>query len=304
MYSSKRMHIYSQNIDGFSYAAAPCIASLSEDKILVLYTSRSHDNKSHVFQMVMRLSENGAEIIKLFYSPVLLPGPLGSFDEYGAMASCLLNNNDRYWLYYTGWNLGTSVPFRLSIGLAEKADTDFYYSKLYEGPVMDRSIEDPYLVCSPCVCRTVECFHMWYVSGLKWIHDANGAKHFYHIRYARSKDGLSWLDRGRICIDFQNEHEYALSRPCVIHKNGNYLMWYSFRASPSSETYRIGFAVSKDGMNWERRDNEMDFDVSAEGWDSEMVCYPWVFEYQEKLWMLYNGSGYGKTGFGIARLEM
>ena len=34
-----------------------------------------------------------------------------------------------------------------------------------------------------------------------------------------------------------------------------------------------------------------------------MVCYPYVFEYNDKLYMLYNGNGYGKTGIGLAVLE-
>ena len=43
--------------------------------------------------------------------------------------------------------------------------------------------------------------------------------------------------------------------------------------------------------------------MSAEGWDSEMICYPYVFEHRGRFFMLYNGNGYGKTGFGVAVLE-
>ena len=35
---------------------------------------------------------------------------------------------------------------------------------------------------------------------------------------------------------------------------------------------------------------------------SKMVCYPCVFSCNDKWYMLFNGNGYGKTGFGIARL--
>jgi hypothetical protein len=44
------------------------------------------------------------------------------------------------------------------------------------------------------------------------------------------------------------------------------------------------------------------FDVSEEGWDSEMMCYPYVFDHKGERYMLYNGNGYGKSGFGIAKL--
>jgi len=43
--------------------------------------------------------------------------------------------------------------------------------------------------------------------------------------------------------------------------------------------------------------------VSESGWDSESVEYPNVFDYRGAKYMLYNGNGYGRTGFGIAVLE-
>ena len=49
--------------------------------------------------------------------------------------------------------------------------------------------------------------------------------------------------------------------------------------------------------------NAVGIDVSKNGWDSEMICYPYVFDHKGKRYMLYNGNGYGKTGFGLAVLE-
>ena len=43
-------------------------------------------------------------------------------------------------------------------------------------------------------------------------------------------------------------------------------------------------------------------DVSDDGWDSEMICYPFVFDHKGKRYMLYNGNDYGKKGFGLAIL--
>jgi len=33
------------------------------------------------------------------------------------------------------------------------------------------------------------------------------------------------------------------------------------------------------------------------------ICYPYVFDHAGSRYMLYNGNGYGRTGFGIAILE-
>jgi hypothetical protein len=38
------------------------------------------------------------------------------------------------------------------------------------------------------------------------------------------------------------------------------------------------------------------------GWDSEMIAYPCVFDFEECN-MFYNGNGYGRAGIGLAILE-
>jgi hypothetical protein len=50
-------------------------------------------------------------------------------------------------------------------------------------------------------------------------------------------------------------------------------------------------------------DAEAGIDVSSEGWDSEMVAYPWVGDVGGVRRMLYNGNGYGRTGIGQAVQE-
>ena len=48
----------------------------------------------------------------------------------------------------------------------------------------------------------------------------------------------------------------------------------------------------------------MGIDVSNNEWDSEMICYPFVFDHKKERFMLYNGNNHGKDGFGIALLEV
>ena len=80
-------------------------------------------------------------------------------------------------------------------------------------------------------------------------------------------------------------------------------MWFSYRGGEISETYRIGYAESVDGKLWQRMDELVSLDVSPDGWDSDMVCYPFIFDYMDDRYMLYNGNDYGKSGFGIAKLN-
>jgi hypothetical protein len=78
-------------------------------------------------------------------------------------------------------------------------------------------------------------------------------------------------------------------------------MFYSIRTV--SKGYRLGYAESKDGLNWIRKDEEMGLNVSKDGWDSKMVSYSSVVTFRDKVYMFYCGNNCGETGFGYAALE-
>jgi hypothetical protein len=149
---------------------------------------------------------------------------------------------------------------------------------------------------------------MWYGSHLTWG-DAPPESMVHVLKYAESDDGLTWRREGRIVLggewwDGTNPApppgaDHAFSRPCVVRDGGVYRMWYSCRG----RRYRVGYATSPDGLTWRRRDDEAGIDVSASGWDSEMIAYAHVFDHRGGRYMLYCGNGYGRTGFGIAVLE-
>jgi hypothetical protein len=119
------------------------------------------------------------------------------------------------------------------------------------------------------------------------------------LKYAESFDGIQWFPTGEISLEFKCDNEYAISKPSVLKEDGIYKMWYSYRG----DRYRIGYAESEDGIHFNRMDETVGIDVSEFGWDSEMICYPHVFEHNGEKYMLYNGNGYGKSGIGLAILS-
>jgi hypothetical protein len=142
-------------------------------------------------------------------------------------------------------------------------------------------------------------WRMWYTSGVRWEPTAAGPKHYYRIAYAESPDGVEWRPTGRVCIDFQNEDEYAIARPCVLRDGATYKMWFCYRGP----AYRIGYAESADGLNWTRCDDDGGLEPAGQGWESRSVEYGFVFDWEGTRWMLYNGNDYGATGIGLARWE-
>ena len=53
-------------------------------------------------------------------------------------------------------------------------------------------------------------------------------------------------------------------------------------------------------MDWERNDTAAGISVSGQGWDSEIITYPYVIRVGNQDLMFYNGNGFGATGFGYA----
>ncbi len=280
-----------------SHAAVPIAESLGENLFKIYFSSRDKFNRSYTGYTVIDIGRPN-QILDLSTKPVLVPGELGEFDDSGAMATWLTFHQGKKSLYYIGWNLGVTVPFRNSIGLSISTQGD-RFTRYSNGPIVDRSMHEPHFCASCCVLPGDDFWRMWYLSCTGWQMRDGKPEHRYHIKYAESRDGISWRRDGLVAIDFANDQEYAISRPSVIHDGDRWRMWYSFRG----QSYRIGYAESEDGRQWKRLDSQVGIDVSATGWDSEMIEYPFVFDHKGQRYMLYNGNGYGKTGFGLAVLE-
>jgi len=287
--------------NSIGYAAVPFIGSIEGDEFDVYFSNRDNEGKSFLQRVKLALKNNSEiVVVEKADSSLLSSGPIGSFDSSGVMPCQLVDVNGEKLLYYIGWNLGTDVPFRNSIGLA-KQRADGSFEKMHSGPILDRSVFDPCFVASMHVIKHDNGFIMYYLSCVSWLKTPEKLEHKYHIKIAYSEDGVDWKRKGEVAIDFKDKEEYAISVPRVICEDGIYKMWYSHRGSKSNRCYKIGYAESIDGLKWERKDNHFKSDLGTNGWDSQMQCYPFVFSMNNSVYMLYNGNGYGKTGFGIAK---
>ena len=286
-------------IDGYNYSAVPILVAGNENLLIV--TKRNINGKSLPF--IYEFDKEEFVVKSLSNQPLIDLGEIGSFDEDGVMPVCSIIKDKKIFLYYIGWNLSNSTPFRNSIGLAISNDNGKSFYKPFKGPILDRSIYDPCFVASCCVIEDGGVFKMWYLSCDSWFLENQKINHKYNIKYAYSNDGINWIREGRVAIDYSSPYEYAISVPRVLKEDHLYKMWFSFRGSKNIKTYRIGYAESIDGFEWQRKDSEVGIDISNIGWDSEMICYPFVYKHADNTYMLYNGNGYGKTGFGIAYLK-
>ena len=286
----------------YSHAMIPVAENIKDDIFRIYFSPRDKDNRGHGAYLEIDINKP-QEILNLSQEPILKPGELGCFDDSGALPNSLVEINGEKYLYYTGINIGMTVTIRNSIGLAKWNKEKNIFERVYFGPIIDRTKESPHFTATPEVIFDNGTYKAWFTSCVKWEKLDNGVKHFYNLEYAESDDGINWKRDKNIAIDFKDEYEYALGVPRVLKDNNLYKMWFCSRATKDIPTYRIRYAESEDGLNWIRKDEQVGIDVSKEGWDSEMICYPFVFDHKGKTYMLYNGNDYGKTGFGLAVLE-
>lgn len=280
-----------------THASLPFADKIEGDVYRIYFSTRDVKNRASLAFIKVDI-RNPKKILYLVKKPVLSPGPNGMFDDSGVMGSCLVNYKNKKFLYYTGWSVGTTVPFHWSIGLAISDNGGKTFVKCSDAPIFDRSDTDPLFVASPTVILENGIWKMWYISSTKWKRHGEKMTAPYQIKYAESKNGIAWKRNNIVCIGLCDK-EVGVGRASVIKEKGIYNMWYSY----ATNRYKIGYANSKDGIHWNRKDRLVGIEISKSGWDSQSIEYSFVFDHKGTRYMLYNGNNYGKTGFGYAILE-
>jgi len=251
--------------------------------------------------------DNLFEIIDLSKKPVLELGELGTFDEFGTYPASVIRIGEEVWAYYGGWTRCESVPFNVAIGLAISRDNGTTFRKFGTGPLLSYSVHEPFVLSGPKIRKFNNLWYLWYIAGKKWIVAEARPEPVYKIRMATSRDGIHWIKSDQDLIESKVEEDEAQASPDVFFHAGKYHMFFAYRYSThyrgKEKGYRIGYAASDDLVHWARDDRQAGIDVSEEGWDSEMVAYPHVFELDHEIYLLYLGNEVGKYGFGLARLE-
>lgn len=282
--------------DDFIRVYFSCRPPADEKGQYVSYSAYVELNRKNLFE-VLRVSDN----------PVLTLGELGTFDEFGTYPVSVIENNGEHMIYYAGWTRCESVPFNVAIGCGKSTDGGKTFTKLGNGPVLSYSIDEPFILSGPKIRRFNNKWYLFYIAGKKWVLADNRPEPVYTIRMAVSDDGLNWVKHNKELIAPKLEEYEAQASPDVLYYKGKYHMFFCYRRSidfrGKQNGYRIGYASSDDLINWTRDDEKAGIDVSEEGWDSEMISYPHVFEMDNEVYMFYLGNQVGKFGFGLAKLE-
>lgn len=250
-------------------------------------------------------------VLRVSPQPVLDIGEPGCFDDNGVNPLTILEVGNELWMYYVGYQLSDKIRYFLFTGLAVSRDGGETFQRRLRVPVLDRSDAETFVRTAAWVMPaaggategepTGKGYRAWYLGSDRYVMVGDRLRPTYTIRHVTSVDGVIWPAEGQVVLPLTDPMVFGYGRPCVLRDGDGFAMWYSVRWRDRG--YRLGYARSPDGIAWTRRDAEVGLDVSAEGWDSEMLCYGAVVPTGFGTYLFYNGNDYGRTGFGVAILD-
>jgi len=279
-----------------THAANPLPIRLENDIYRVFFSARDKDNRSSVGAVDIDLIKG--KVINEFDQPFFQHGDNKSFYSHGVSIGNTYSTGDKTYMLFMGWQNPSDDHWFGEIGRLIVHD-DLTLSIDSETPFLPLDDIDPISLSYPWVLKEKGIYRMWYGSTVTW--DAGNNEMLHIIKYAESVDGHSW-EKKDFPVPYKLGEYQAFSRPTILkNADDQYSMWFSCRSGDGS-TYRIASATSKNAKEWKLSPQQNSIVASQNGWDSEMIEYPFVLSHNEKTYMLYNGNGYGKSGFGIAEL--
>lgn len=292
------------------FAQAPC-SLICDDVVRVYFSCRPPaDAAGQYVSHSAYVDLDRADLFRVravAEAPILPLGETGTFDEFGVYPVSVIRHGDEVRAYYAGWTRCESVPFDTAIGCAVSRDGGKHFQRLGPGPILPYTPDEPFVMSGPKVRVFGGTWYLFYIAGRSWKMHAGRAEPVYRIRMATSPDGLSWTKAGQDLIPPRIEADEAQASPDVFFADGRYHMHFCYRYSTDyrghERGYRIGYAWSDDLVTWTRDDGRAGIDVSAEGWDAQMISYPHVFDVGGRTYLAYLGNDVGRGGFGLAVLE-
>ena len=199
--------------------------------------------------------------------------------DYGVCFDvCVLRQESGYRMYFSWRDKG-------SIALAESRDGyTFDAPRIVLAPEDAGEVEH---VNRPAVVCHGGRYHMWYTGQIK----PGMPDGISYIFYAASDDGEHFTPVSQQPV-IRPEAEWeksAVMSPHVLLDGEQqlYKMWYS--AGENYEPNAIGYAVSHDGLHWEKHPCNPVFTAAGQGWDSHKVAGCQVIRRKEGYIMFYIG---------------
>ena len=279
--------------------------------VRVYFSTRKEDFKQKYLSNVffVDFDKKFKKVLNVSRVPVVELGKLGAYDEHGIFPLHVRRFEGQIYGFIGGWSRRDSVSVDGAIGLAKSYDKGVTFVKESDGPILTSSVNEPFLIGDPFVVCHKKKYYMWYIYGTRWISSSESSfpERVYKIGMASSDNLKKWNKFGRQVIPDKIGPLECQALPSVCFYDNIFHMVFCYRYAfgfrkKKCNAYRLGYAYSKDLINWTREDKILNLNRSQSGWDSDMICYPHLASFDKNLFLLYNGNQFGKNGFGLAVL--
>lgn len=228
-------------------------ARVEGGKTYLYYCGSQGEVEDRVFRMGLSVSDDGRSFEKHEAAPVLEMGNGAS-----VLTPTFLRDTDGTVIREDGrlrlWFSSTTFPPGIVHTIHETTSED---GIAWSTP-SDAQVTGAY---APTVIRDGDRYLMWYtdVTVDPWV-----------FRFAESADGSSWTSHPEPVLAASQAWEAdRLFYPTVIKRDGVYQMYYGSYQASNRQTTSIGFAVSEDGVRWEKDPSNPVFGPNPErDWES------------------------------------
>ncbi len=289
---------------GIRLIQSPTAWVLSNGMVRIAVAVRDAQNISSM--MVLDVDpENGMRIVRAPSQTSITPEFVTKMGYAGLGPCDAIWHLGQLWLYASQLTL-VGETYDTSIMLLTSDDEGETFSDPFT--ILTSETNNGLPVTMPTVRHYSGSWHMWFTAFEAWQMDIKQRPDArYAIRYARSKDGMSWTVQPGRAVALAGEQEAGLASPTVSPNGRPEELWFSVRegceSEPSRHRYRLAYARARGDESWQRVDSVQGFVNSPDhcDWDCKMQCYPNVIELPDgRTCMFYCGNGYGAAGFGFA----
>ena len=284
-----------------SHAANPLPILIENNIYRVFFNGRNSESKSSLGYFDFNIDT--LEVMNICEREVIKFGVENSYYSHGiSIGNDYQDLDGNTYILFMAWQIRGGEHWRGDIGRIVVSSLDEMYIEDTDSPFIGLNEIDKVSLSYPWVYRDEAGYSMIYGSTISWKEDNGEMLHV--LNCAESVDGNQWKKKG-LAVPYELGKAQAFSRPSYIKIDDTEHLWFSYR-SGSGEKYRIGHSFKSDNGLWQLDIENAGIDVSddQDAWDSEMICYPYILEHNDKIYMFYNGNGFGRSGIGLAVLEV
>lgn len=275
--------------------------------VRVYYSSWDKHSRGRIFYVDLDIN-NLQKIIKWSDGCVLNIGEPGTFDSDGVSPQyAYLGEDKNICLLYQGFQRTVYPKINMMLaGLACGNESNDTMRRWKQTPFLERTEEEPFIRSATCLIIDDGLLRLWYTSGLTGWEPCKDKSNWdsypkYDIAYIMGYSPNNLTEQKRILCNIKRPNELGVARPWVIQEDNKFKMWFSYRREDLP--YRIGYAESKNGTDWNRFPDNYVGIKPGEWFDYNMVCFGAVVDVRGNRYMFYNGNGHGRDGFALAILE-